>query len=122
MTVLFTQTYRDSGFEGLIPMGVAYISADICEGKVNAIISIRKKLEEQRVPFVFNCKFDFCCYGHPDNGRYCCTMMGDAYKLPDGDDTVMLPIPPEEIGGKDRLKPRRYGLVSILTGGLDDSE
>ncbi len=81
MTLLFTQSYRDSGFEKLIPIGIASMCYSET-GKRGVIKHIREELEKQGIQFVFNCQFEFWFSGHPNNGNYGGHMIGDAYKLP----------------------------------------
>lgn len=81
-TVLFTQSYRDSGFENLVPMGIAYMDCYSESGRKGMIKRIREDLEKQGIEFVFNCKFEFWFSGHPNNGNYGGYLLGDAYKMP----------------------------------------
>lgn len=107
MVTIFTQSYRDSGLEGLVPMGVVFVKDWICEGKAGAIEAMRKQLTDKGIQFVFNCHFEFSYWGHPDNGKYTCEMMGDAYRLPSGQDDVFISRGPQEISR------RRCGLVEL---------
>ena len=92
-TSLFTQSYRDSGYEGLIPLGVAYAAVSYIQGSHSmCIAALREKFQESGVHVVFNCKFEFWYNGHPNNGTRAASVIGDAYKIPAAVDSTLTPV------------------------------
>lgn len=119
MTALFTQGYRDAGFEGLVPLGVAFARESYIEGKAACVKAIREQFDKAGVAFVFKCKFKFGYTGHPSNGKMWVECIGDAYALPKGGWEAIVPHQ-EPTNGKEPTKlttkkgwQLRCGLVSI---------
>lgn len=82
--IVLTSTYRESGLEGLKPVGIIYgyegSSKGANLGRSEAVKNMQIKAAEAGCTHVFNVTFESWTVGHPNNGDSGSRATGDAYR------------------------------------------